>query len=93
MMPLNLFLEIVKLFQDKIAVLEHEKADALKNDAADKETIAVAEKRAIAATEEAKQIKDAFSAYQSQDDDEDTQLTDAMLAIKNELESGVGQPV
>ena len=93
MIPLNLFLEIVKLFKNKIAVLEHEKADALKNDAADKETIAAAEKRAITATEEAKQTKDAFSAYQSQDDDEDEQLTNAMLVIKNELESGEGQPV
>lgn len=85
-MPLELFYQIVELYNAEITRLNEALANALADDEADEQIIADANAKAEQWQQFAEQIKIAFEEYKAQDIAEDEQLVNAMTEVKNRLQ-------
>jgi hypothetical protein len=85
MLPLDIFLQIVNLFQNRIAQLEASLASALSDDAADELAIADADQRAKEAADKLVELQAMYDEYKTTDQTEDTQLLDVMNTILADL--------
>ncbi|MFB2769886.1 hypothetical protein ACE1AT_11455 [Pelatocladus sp. BLCC-F211] len=84
-MQLDIFLEIVALYRQKIADLEQKLANALADDIADDEAIELAKRQAEDSTARAVSAEQLLEEYRNQDIAEDNQLLDTMNSVLSEL--------
>lgn len=86
-MTLELFFEIVELYNTEVARLQGLLNAALNDDEADAQEIADFQAKYKEWENTANQIAASFSEYKAQDTAEDQRLVDAMTEVRNRLQS------